>query len=118
LAALVHPIRISDGTISASLDAWPDDLSHRRTQGEIALGTVLDINLQPDPNNVHRFRADELMHAVIVGDSGSGQSPTPRCGLSRRWSMHCDKTNTVSRFIRRPPGRYQWKGQAGRRASG
>jgi len=74
LAALVHPIRISDGTISASLDAWPDDLSHRRTQGEIALGTVLDINLQPDPNNVHRFRADELMHAVIVGDSGSGKS--------------------------------------------
>ncbi|MEJ5346876.1 MAG: hypothetical protein WHS83_18355 [Chloroflexus sp.] len=74
LAALVHPIRISDGTISASLDAWPDDLSHRRTQGEIALGTVLDVNLQPDPNNVHRFRADELMHAVIVGDSGSGKS--------------------------------------------
>ena len=74
LAALVHPIRISDGTISASLDAWPEDLSHRRTQGEIALGLVLDVNLQPDPNNVHRFRADELMHAVIVGDSGSGKS--------------------------------------------
>ena len=74
LAALVHPIRISDGTISASLDAWPDDLSHRRTQGEIALGRVLDVNLQPDPNNIHRFRADELMHAVIVGDSGSGKS--------------------------------------------
>ncbi|HOU12814.1 MAG TPA: hypothetical protein PKZ84_06830 [Anaerolineae bacterium] len=74
LSALVHPIRISDGTISASLDAWPEDLSHRRTQGEIALGTVLDVNLQPDPNNVHRFRADELMHAVIVGDSGSGKS--------------------------------------------
>ncbi len=74
LAALVHPIRISDGTISASLDAWPEDLSHRRTQGEIALGLVLDVNLQPDPNNVHRFRADELMHTVIVGDSGSGKS--------------------------------------------
>ena len=74
LAALVHPIRISDGTISASLDAWPDDLSRRRTTGEIALGRVLDVNLLPDSRNVHRFRAEELMHAVIVGDSGSGKS--------------------------------------------
>jgi hypothetical protein len=74
VAALVHPLRISDGTISASLDAWPEDLSHRRTEGEIALGRVLDVNLQPDPQNIHRFRAAELMHAVIVGDSGSGKS--------------------------------------------
>ena len=70
LAALVHPIRISDGTISASLDAWPEDLSHRRTQGELALGLVLDVNLQPDAHNVHRFRADELMQPPLrVGAS-------------------------------------------------
>ena len=74
LAALVHPIRISDGTISASLDAWPGDLSRRRTQGEVAVGEVLDVNLQPDPQNAHRLGASELMHAVIVGDSGSGKS--------------------------------------------
>ncbi len=74
LAALVHPIRISDGTISASLDAWPADLSRRRTRGEVAVGEVLDVNLQPDPQNVHRLGAGELMHAVIVGDSGSGKS--------------------------------------------
>ncbi len=74
LAALTHPLRLSSGTISASLEPWPENLSRRHTQGELPLGEVLDLNLQPDPDNVYRISRDKLMHTVIVGDSGSGKS--------------------------------------------
>lgn len=74
LAALVHPLRVSSGTISASLEAWPNELSRRRTTGEIPIGHVLDINVEPDPHHVHRIPRGDLMHGIIIGASGSGKS--------------------------------------------